>query len=464
MTPPRGIAVVDAGKTNTKVALFSGDGRLLEERKVSSRNHEGPPYRHLDPAPLLELCTEALPALDAILPVDAIIPCAHGAALACIGADGKLAMPVMDYTDQPPPDIVNDYAALEPSFAEAGSPRLPIALTHALQLYWQSRLLPADFARTKAIIPWIQYVGFILGGEAVTEITGMSCQTHLVDVRSDEPSSFIRRMGWERLFPRRAKAWETIGRLKPEFRGTGFRGEGRILAGVHDSNANYLRYLAGGQQHFTLLSTGTWIIGFDTDAKLDVLDEARDTVINVDVHGNIVVCCRFFGGHEFDVVRAGAAGELASLEAVRSIIETGVFALPSFSDAGGPVPATGNKGRITGPALQGEPGRAALASLYCALMVAESLSAIHSRHDVIVDGPFSKNAVFLSLLAALRPGQNVLASDLRDGTTAGAACLALMPDGKLPTIPLALNTIAPAGFEQLHAYQREWRKLAYAAR
>ena len=45
-----------------------------------------------------------------------------------------------------------------------------------------------------------------------------------------------------------AKAWETVGTLRSEFLGQGFRGRGAVLAGVHDSNANYLRYLAAGQE------------------------------------------------------------------------------------------------------------------------------------------------------------------------------------------------------------------------
>lgn len=462
MKPPRGIAVIDAGKTNTKIALFSGEGQLLAERKVASRNREGPPYRHLDPAPLIELCRTALPELDALQPIDAIVPSGHGAAIACLAADGSLAVPMMDYTAEPPLNIVSDYAAIEPPFEEAGSPRLPMALTHAVQLYWASRLLPEDFARTTAIIPWMQYVSFLLGGDRVTEISGMSCQSHLVDVRTDEPSSFIRRMGWQKLFPRRAKAWETIGALKPEFRGASFRGEGRILAGVHDSNGNFLRYMAVGLDKFTLLSTGTWIIGFDTEAKLDVLDETRDTVTNTGVFGNVVICFRFFGGHEFDVVSQHASPETASLAVVERLMSAGTLALPSFSDAGGPIPDSGNKGHIAGPPPADEAERASLASLYCALMVAESLTAIGSKHDIVVDGPFSKNTVFLSLLASLRGSQRVLASDLRDGTTAGAACLGMMPDGQLPKLPLSLSPASPARIDGLAAYQKRWQELAYS--
>ena len=94
-------------------------------------------------------------------------------------------------------------------------------------------------------------------------------------------------------------------------------------------------------------------------------------------------------------------------------------------------------------------------------MVAECLTALGSKHDIIVDGPFSKNLVFLQILAQLRHGQKLFASDLRDGTTAGAACLALMPHGILPHVPLSLTTIASQNLSNLAPYQTAWQKLAY---
>ena len=458
---PRGIAVVDAGKTNTKIVLFGPDGRPVAERKAASLNHEGPPYRSIDPAPLIALCQSALPELDAILPIDIVVPCAHGAALACLEADGSLALPVMDYTSEPPPEIIAGYRRIEPPFEEVFGPLLPMALTHGLQLYWQQQAFAHDFARIKTIVPWIQYVAFCLSGKLVTEISGMACQSHLMDIRSGGPSSLVKRMGWEPLFPLFAKAWENIGTLRSEFLGSGFRGRGEVLAGVHDSNANYLRYLAGGQKKFTLLSTGTWIIGFDTEAKLDSLIQEKDTVSNTDVFGNRVACCRFFGGREFEVLSEGVPGEAATMAAVQHVINQKTYACPSFTDGGGPVPHSGGKGKIVGEMPVSPEQRASLASLYCALMVSESLDALGSKHDIIVDGPFSKNLVFLQVLAQLREGQRVLASDLRDGTTAGAACLALMPDGILPHVPLSLTTIASQNLSNLAEYQTKWQKLAH---
>ena len=83
-TPPRGTLVLDIGSTNTKLVLFDGAGRPLRERRVESRHVPGPPYRSLDPEPALALLAEALPDFDAELPVDVIVPCAHGSALALL--------------------------------------------------------------------------------------------------------------------------------------------------------------------------------------------------------------------------------------------------------------------------------------------------------------------------------------------------------------------------------------------
>jgi sugar (pentulose or hexulose) kinase len=455
---PRGIAVVDVGFTNTKVILYDAALNVLAERKITSPHHDGRHYREIDVGPILAFATTAIQELDAVAPVDAIVPSAHGACIVTLKADGMLAVPVMDYMSEPPAGIVADYRRIMPNFAESYSPLLPMALMHAMQLYWQSRVLSEDFAHTRTILPLMQYIAFGLGGRAVSEISSMSCQSHLVDMRSGRPSSLGQSQGWGKLYAPEAKAWEGVGTFNGKR--DGFQGRGQVLAGVHDSNANFLRYLAAGQSQFSLLSTGTWVIGFDTDSDMLKLDHARDIVANKSVFGKTVASCRFFGGKEFEMLAGDAPGHAASIDGVQTLITRGTFALPSFTDSGGPMPGTGGKGRITGPAPGSPEERASLATLYCALMVSESLDALHSAHQVIVDGPFSQNAVFLTLLQALRPSQSIMASQARDGTAAGAACLALMPDGTLPHIAVAMRPATTAAVEGLVAYQKAWRNQA----
>jgi sugar (pentulose or hexulose) kinase len=455
--PPRGIAVVDVGFTNSKVILYDTSLKILGERKITSPHHVGEHYREIDVAPILNFARQAINELDALLPIDTIVPSAHGACILCLKADGSLAVPVMDYTSEPPVALRNAYEKHMPDFAESYTPLLPMALMHGMQLFWQQTALPAQFAQTKTILPLMQYIGFGLGGRLHTEVSSMSCQSHLVDMRNGSPSSLSRHFGWDKLYAPEVPAWSDIGQFQHKH--AGFQGRGRILAGVHDSNANFLGYLAGGQQHFTLLSTGTWIIGFDTDADMTLLDHSKDIVANKSVFGKTVACSRFFGGKEFEILAEGADGSLAQPDCMVRLMAQGTYALPSFTDGGGPVPHTGGKGRIMGPPPTSAEDRASLASLYCALMVSESLDALKSNHVVIVDGPFSQNESFLQALQALRPAQSILASQARDGTAAGAACLALMPEGTLPHIALAMRSVPPLNAASIAQYQAAWKNL-----
>jgi sugar (pentulose or hexulose) kinase len=175
-----------------------------------------------------------------------------------------------------------------------------------------------------------------------------------------------------------------------------------------------------------------------------------------------VCCSRFFGGKEFEAVAAGAPAEAASLETVQDLVRRGTSAIPSFTATSGPVPGSGSRGRIEGRAASSPQERASLAALYCAQMVSEQLDAIASKDDIIVDGPFSQNPVLLAVLGQLRPSQKVLASDLRDGTTAGAAAIALIEEGRLPTIALKPKPAAPSAIEGLNAYHAAWKEKAYA--
>ena len=457
---PRGIAIVDVGYSNTKVILFNSRLEALAERKIPSPHYNGKYYGEIDVEAMLKFLATTLPELDAILPIDKIVTSAHGACIVAMTHDSRPAVPIMDYMSEPPQDVLAAYSKICPSFAETYSPQLPMALLHAMQLFWQSRILPHDFAKTKTILPLMQYVAHRLGGRAVSEISALGCQSHLLDLNTFGPSKLAQSQGWAAKLAPRANAWDGIGTLDPAFKSKQFRGRGEILAGVHDSNANFLRYLASGTSKFTLLSTGTWIIGFDSEADVKQLDPARDTVANVSVLGKAVASCRFFGGKEFEVLAEGAPGHAASLASAAQLVRRDTFALPSFSGGGGPVPDTADKGRIIGPPPQSTAERASLASLYCALMVSESLDAIQSRHAIIVDGPFSQNEVFLTLLAALRPSQIVKASELKDGTAAGAACLALMPNGLLPHVDTNLRDIALDRniASAITAYQAQWRK------
>ena len=155
-------------------------------------------------------------------------------------------MPVMDYLAEPPAEIAEGYAKIAPPFAETFCNTWPAALSLGRQLYWLETAFPEAFARVQSIMTWSQYLAFRLGGRKTCEVTALGAFSQLLDVLNGRLSSVVRQRGWAERFAPLTRAWDDIGELKREFRPPAFSGRGRILCGVHDSDANYLRYLAAG--------------------------------------------------------------------------------------------------------------------------------------------------------------------------------------------------------------------------
>jgi L-fuculokinase len=457
LTTESAIAVVDVGATNTRVILMDNKLREIDARKQKTVHRDGPPYKFIDDRVLLAFIADALVDLDRIRPVDTISVSAFGATAACVDAEGSLVLPVMDYLAEPPEAVVAGYAKIAPPFSEVFANTSPSALTLARQLYWIETEFSDAFARIAQVIPWSAYVGYRLGGVPAMEISNLGVFSHLIEPRSGAYSSLVVAREWSRLFPERRNAWDVIGAFRGP-NGEKLRGKGEILCGIHDSNANWLRYLTSQSGAFTLLSTGTFLIGFDSSADLGGLTPENDTFSFNDIFGRPIACGRFYGGFEFNKITEGADPGAASPAAVQALIDQGVFALPSFSDTGGPIPRRGNRGKIIGGTLEDDETRVSLACLYYALMANEVLDALRSTGKIIIDGPVAGNPVLMSLIAQLRHPQPVVISAVSEGTALGAGVLGLMKrQGALPRFDTRLSAVAAAEFKGLSGYKSAWR-------
>ncbi len=442
-------AVLDIGKTNSKVLAFDHDLTLVAAHGMASVSAGG----RLDTARCWAFVLAALKEIAARFGLSAIVPTTHGAAFAVIGKGG-LAHAIVDY-EQPVPDAVSaEYDRLRPDFAESFSPSLPLGLNAGRQLFALDRADPHLFGQAQALIAYPQYWAWKLGGEMASEVSSLGCHTDLWAPLKAAPSSLAAAMGWDRLMPPVAAAWRTLGEAAPTL---GLPGACRILTGVHDSNASFVRYLAGSREPFALVSTGTWFVCFNTAGDVQGLSAARDTLANVDVLGRPVASARFMGGREFaEIAGAAGLGAQAGIADLRALVAAGIVALPSFA-AGGPF--SGSKGVILG-APSGQAQTAALAALYCALMTCECLALTGPVHRLYVDGPFARNALYLGLLATLLPDIRVQASHAAHGTGVGAALLAHWPAecGQLPDYALAVQDIAALDLD-LEPYRRAWREM-----
>ena len=447
------IAVLDVGKTNVKVIAFDRDFHVVAER--SRRN--GPleatpdtPYLHLDTGTVWDFLIHSLKEIGAEHRIEAISISAHGAAGALVTPGGEALAP-MDYEFGGYDVDAHDYAAARAPFAETLSPNVPRGLNLGRQLFYMRRHFPERAAKATAILCYAQYWAWRLSGAMASEATSLGAHTDLWNPNERRLSSMVERQGWTPLFPPMRKAWERLGPIRPEVAAaTGLDRATPVLCGAHDSNASLVPHLLANADPFTLVSTGTWVIVMSVGGSAD-LDESADMLANVDVRGEPVPSARFMGGREFAVLAGETPAEPAR-EDIAAIIAAGTFALPSFSDQGGPF--SGREGRIEGPPPSTDRARAALASLYAASMTAYLIGRLGGRGDVLIEGGFARTPAFAGLLAALT-GRRVRVATSTAGAAEGAARLALWGEAqKLPE----LKTEPPWEIDGLRDYYQRWLK------
>jgi L-fuculokinase len=457
------VAVLEVGRIAVRLLAIAPNGRLLSLRSAPHEVRTGAPYPSFDTEHIWRWMMAALADLGERFTIRAIVPTSYGSAAALVnGAD--LLLPILDHDAEPPAEVAAAYAEIAPWFEECHCPIDPAGLTLGRQLFWLSRAFPDEFGRARWILPFAQYWAWGLAGVPACEVTSLGAQTQLWSPRGRDFSSLVHRLGWVDKFPPLRSAWEVLGPLQFELAAKcKLPVDIPVLCGIHDGSANFARYLASGLDDFTLISTAARLTLLQAQLPLDRLDALRDTVANSDLLGRPVACARFMGGREYAAIAGaglGAAGaELADVEA---LVAAGTMALPSFTAGGGPLPGTGGKGQIVGPVPESPRARAALASLYLALMASVCLDVLGSRGEVIIGGAFADHRLFAALLAALRPGQPVAVSSERQGAAVGAALLWGWSERSAPA-PLDLARVVAPRLAGLAAYERRWRSAAEAA-
>ena len=451
--------MVDVGKTMSKVSLWSRAGEMLDRQVRPNALIEQDGIRRLDVTGIGEWLVESLAAY-AGQPVEYIIPVGHGAGVAAL-ADGELAIIPLDYEQAIPDEIMTAYRAERGPFVATGSPALPAGLNLATQLYWLDRLQPEVMARA-TLLPWAQYWGWFLTGQAVSEVTSLGCHSDLWAPDDGRFSPLAERMDWARRFAPLAKAGDAIGGLRSKLaRATGLSPNVRVLAGIHDSNAALLAARGFGEfarKEMTTLSTGTWFIAMRTPDEIvttSLLPEGRDCLVNIDAYGWRIPSARFMGGREIETIIEIDTRQVdirpdqpALLAAVPQVLAAGAMLLPTFAPGCGPFP-NGNGRWLARPEDWFE--RRAAACLYAALVADTALSLIESKERLLVEGRFAEAEVFVRALASLRPDTAVYVANAHNDVSFGALRLidpSLTPRG-------ALTRVEPLDVD-LEMYRSVW--------
>ncbi len=151
------IIVLDIGKSFSKASLWDEAGLCVAQRARANPRLESADRMTLDFSGIERWLREILPEFAKMGPVGAIVPVAHGAAMALM-RNGQLLEAPLDYewtgvaTQRAAYDLQRD------PFIATGSPALPAGLNLGMQLHWLESTGSAG-AATGQIVPWPQYWG-----------------------------------------------------------------------------------------------------------------------------------------------------------------------------------------------------------------------------------------------------------------------------------------------------------------
>lgn len=432
---PSHVAVIDLGKTNSKVALVdtatATETQVIKQpAAVSSETL----YPSLDHLAIEAFVLNSLRALAATHTIDAITVTTHGATAALLNEAGKLALPVLDYEFSGIDDLRIEYDQYRPPFADTGSPALPGGLNIGAQLYWQQRHHARQFSQASTLLTWPQYWVYKLTGERHNDVTSLGCHTDLYEPHRQRYSELVDRMKWQTLMPATRHSGLLSGTLKASIAQlTGLPPATPVHTGIHDSNASLVPHLIAQNAPYSVVSTGTWFIAMAIGGTPTTLVEARDTLLNVNAHGECVPSARFMGGRERELLHISDVCCKQAMDKLLSNITSPPMLMPSVVPDTGPYP-NAIKQWIGDDATSDKSLHDCAVTLYLALMTHECLQLIGGNGPTYIEGPLAHDIHYAQMLAAVsdRP---VFISKSQTGTSVGAAMLISAPE-KMPEYKL----------------------------
>lgn len=446
------IAVLDAGKTHTRLYVFSGRMRhVCATMETPTSTHEGVPILDVEAieAWLIEQLKDAGRQFD----ITAIMPVTHGAAFAVVDEAGNRRAPVIDYEASVPKEISRVYERERPDFGLSGSPNLPLGLNLGRQIAWAEAL--GWIGASDRLVTYAQYWAARLCGIATSEVSALGCHTDLWNPWSNDWSGLARTRGWADRFAPIRPAGEVLGPISSRVaEATDLAEETAVHCGVHDSNAALIAMEAGlpKAQNRVLISTGTWHILFAPGANRVNLAPERDMLVNVRPDGSPLPSARFMGGREMATVAGGQVGS-ADLDAVERVLAAGHMAEPSLTETGGPFPD--RPGRF--PSLPTKDAQA-LAVIYAVHMwdvMIDLLLPDQGPDQIAIEGSAATETAG-QLLATLRPDSEIWIVGPDFSPALGAA--RLVDPGLITPASAHADRMSALSLPLLGTYHSSWRR------
>jgi sugar (pentulose or hexulose) kinase len=285
-------------------------------------------------------------------------------------------------------------------------------------LYRLKQSKPGIFRQITTSMHLPQYAAAVINGHQFSDLTSLGCHTFLWDFRTFDYHGWVQAEGLTSRMAPIVESTRTVEINKDE----------KIIysgIGLHDSSAALIPYLVTTSEPFCLISTGTWCIALNpfNRAPLTSGELAQDCLCYLSYLGQPVKASRLFSGHFHDVqvkIIAEAFGEIDSenwykgISADKAKQYTGLHPLRNIS-----IPFEPFDPREF-------PNSTAAYVYLIEELVARQVNAtklVLSGYvkKIYVDGGFSMNPIFMTLLADALPGYQVYTANVIQASALGAA-------------------------------------------
>lgn len=427
------IAIFDIGKTNKKIFLFDSNYKIVfeqSEKLTETLDEDDEACENLESLRLFVFDSLRNIFKHKEFSIKAINFCAYGASFVYLDEYGNPLTPLYNYLKAYPHHLqkkfYDTYGGEKKISLKTASPVLG-SLNSGMQLYRIKYEKKEIFNRIKYALHLPQYLSYLISGVPCSDITSIGCHTNLWDFGRKQYHEWVLKEGMsEKLAP--VEPYNKV--LHPAFPGSNYF----VGIGLHDSSAALIPYLLNFCEPFVLLSTGTWCISLNpfNNSDLTTKELENDCLCYLTYLGKPVKASRLFSGneHEQQVKRIAyhfnqKTDRYADIEFDQEILRE-LKRKESKSDMT-------NKTVLSKESVFGKrdlsqfsTDKEAYHQLIIDLVQQQVLSTSlvlngTSTRKIFVDGGFSKNSIYMNLLAMSFPEIEIFAASMAQATALGSA-------------------------------------------
>jgi len=426
------VAVFDIGKTNKKVFLFNENYQIVWENSVNFpeiADEDGFPCE--DIKALENWINDRLKEIKSLSQyvLKAINFSSYGASFVYVDEDGKPLTPLYNYLKSYPEvlkkEFYTKYKGEEKFAVKTASPVLG-SLNSGMQIYRLKEENPTLFDKVKYCLHLPQYLSSLFTGQYFADITSIGCHTNLWNFKKMKYHKWLKKESIKAKIPSIQYGENTI------------KIEDNIVVGVglHDSSSAIIPYTINFSEPFVLLSTGTWSISLNpfNDTLLTYEELQKDCLCYLQYKEKPVKAARLFAGneHEIQTKRLASHYKLPVDTYKKIVYNKDIISKLRYDNLKWNSPSPDKSKTLQKFAFElrnlddFESYEAAYHQLMLDIVEQQILSTelvIHNSpvKKIFVDGGFSKNPIFMNLLAQAFPEMEVYAASMAQASALGAA-------------------------------------------